>query len=140
MTITMKPLHVASVGGQLLRFFNTPLEDGRPDLPWHAVDDLHHLLGLNRDARRFFLRKLRKRGGVETVATSDGVVTVAPHYMAQGTIDAMVEKRMAPASIRDEYEHAGAEALQKLGVPFPLPSDGWMAWMKAAMNRHEGRS
>jgi hypothetical protein len=27
---------------------SSPLADGRPDLPWHAVDDLHHCLGLKR--------------------------------------------------------------------------------------------
>ena len=29
----IKPLHIATVGGQPLRFFKTPLNDGRPDMP-----------------------------------------------------------------------------------------------------------
>jgi hypothetical protein len=41
------PLHVGIVGGQPLRFFRSPLNDGRPDLPWHAVDDLQQCLRLN---------------------------------------------------------------------------------------------
>src|SRR5262245_55631966 len=96
----IEPLHIGIVGGHPLRLFRSPLNDGRPDFPWHAVDDLHQCLGLNRDARRFFLRKLK---GVEwgknvrTIATADGVVTVAPNYIAQGTVDAMVEEGMVSA-------------------------------------------
>jgi len=36
----IEPLHIATVGGQQLRFFRTPLDDGRADLPWVAIDDL----------------------------------------------------------------------------------------------------
>jgi hypothetical protein len=133
------PLHIATVGGHPLRFFKTPLEDGRPDLPWHCVDDLHRCLGLNRDARRVFLRKLQSAEwgkDVRTVATADGLITVAPHYMAQGWIDAMVEDEMTPASVRRDYDHAGAEATKKMPKP-PFPSDEFFDWMKAAMNRWE---
>jgi hypothetical protein len=41
----IKPLHIGQVGGQPLRFFKTPLDDGRPDLPWHCVDDLRAVSG-----------------------------------------------------------------------------------------------
>ena len=74
---------------------------------------------------------------LQTVATSDGLVTIAPHFMAQGCIDAMVEEGMVPTGARDEYDDAGTDAMHKLVVPFAFPSDGWMAWMKAAMNRWE---
>ena len=39
------PLHIATVGGHPLRFFKTPLDDGRPDFSWHCVDDLHRCIG-----------------------------------------------------------------------------------------------
>jgi hypothetical protein len=29
----IEPLHVATVGGHPLRFFRSPLNDGRPDFP-----------------------------------------------------------------------------------------------------------
>ena len=142
MSSMIEPLHVATVGGQPLRFFKSPLNDGRPDLPWHAVDDLHRCLGLNRDARRFFLRRLRQWGEPKTVATADGVVTVAPHFMAQGTVDAMVEEGVAPASVRTEYDRAGADAIRKLmhRVPLEFGSNAWFGWMRDAMNRWEGAS
>jgi hypothetical protein len=131
-----QPLHVGTVSGQPLRFFKTPLDDGKPDLPWHAVDDLQRVLGLNREQRKFFLHKLRNRD-VRTVATADGIITIAPHYMAQGTIDAMIEMGKAPASVRAEYDRVGS-ALQKL-IPPPLEfgTDAWFGWMKAATHRWE---
>ena len=139
--MTTTPLHVGTVGGQPLRFFKTPLNDGRPDLVWHAVDDLQCCLGLNRAGRKFFLhvlRSTREWGAIiQTVATADGVITIAPHFVAQGLIGAMVEEGMARASIEPEYGRASAEAQKKLGVPFPFLSDEFFAWMKAAMNRWE---
>jgi hypothetical protein len=135
--VMIKPLHVASIGGHPVRFFRTPNNDGRPDLPWHAVDDLYRALELNREQRKGFLHMLRKRGGIRTLATSDGIVIVAPHFIAQGCIDAMIDVGVAPSAVRIEYDLASTEAVQKL-IPhhLPFPSDDWVAWMKAAMNRH----
>jgi hypothetical protein len=134
----IEPLHVATVNGRPLRFFRSPLSDGLPDLPWHAVDDLHCCLGLDRHTRRVFLAKLRSAWGepLETVATAGGIVTIAPHFIAQGVIDATVEQGMAPAGVRHEYDRAGAEAMDKLARP-AFGSDAWLAWMKAAVNRWE---
>jgi hypothetical protein len=133
----IKPIHTATIGGHPLRFFRTPNDDGKPDMPWHSVDDLHRCLGLNRAQRKVFLSMLRKRGGVETVATADGIITIAPHYMAQGCINAMVEKGVAPPDVRTAYDDEGAAALEKLVAHLNFPSDAWLAWMKAAMHRHE---
>jgi hypothetical protein len=134
----IEPIHVATLAGQPLRFFRTPLDDGRPDLPWHCVDDLHQCLGIDRAARRVLLSKMRVTESMQTVATPDGIVTVAPHYMALGSIDAMINMGRAPASLRAEYALAGTEACQKIAPP-GFPNDPWRAWMKAAWNRHEGQ-
>ena len=133
----IEPIHVATINGQPVRFFRTPNDDGKPDLPWHRVDDLHHCLGLDRVMRRYFLNMLRKRAGIQTVATTDGIVTVAPHYMAQGTLDAMVAQRMVLPSVRTAYDHEGAVALKKLVAPLAYGTDVWFGWVKAAMNRHD---
>jgi hypothetical protein len=140
----IEPLHIGTIGGQPLRFFRSPLSkfDGKPDLPWHAVDDLHRCLGLNREQRQFFLRMLRRWNGPRpqtAIATAEGVTTIAPHFMAQGAIDAFVEIGRAAANIRDEYDRAGAKATEKLVamIPFEFGSDDWFGWMKAAMNRWE---
>lgn len=70
----INPLHVATVGGHPLRFFKTPLNDGRPDFPWLAIEDLGRCVGFDRAGRRFFLRSLRSsewRAIPRTVATTD---------------------------------------------------------------------
>lgn len=92
----IQPIHTATIGEHQLRFFRRPINDGKPDLPWHAVEDLHRCLGLNRDLRKHFLHRLRAWKEPRTVATADGIVTVAPLYMPQGCIDAMVEEGMVP--------------------------------------------
>ena len=139
--MTAHILHMGIVCGHPVRFFKTPNNDGCPDFPWHSVDDLQQALGLNRAARKFFLHKLRSAnwGNIaRTIATDDGLVTIAPHFVAQGTISALIEAGMALPKAETEYGIAGSEALQKL-IPTHLqfPDDGWMQFMKAAMHRHE---
>jgi hypothetical protein len=138
------PLHVATIGGHPLRFFRTPINDGKPDMPWHAVDDLHQCLGLNRAARRFFLRKLQTGPWskcVRTVATADGLVTVAAHFIAQGTISAMTGLGMSAATVdalESDYARVGTAAMQKL-KPAHLEGDpegdAFLAWLGAAFHR-----
>jgi hypothetical protein len=110
-------------------------------MPWHAVDDLHRCLGMNRSMRKFFLARLREgkqAGAHHTIATADGIAVIAPHFMAQGTIDALVEDRgIASAAVGNEYYRAGSEALKKL-IPPTLEfgtDDAWLAWVAAATNR-----
>jgi hypothetical protein len=136
------PLHIATVGGHPLRFFRTPLDDGRPDMPWHCVEDLHKCLKLNRDQRKIFLRKLKNSNWpTKTIAAADGIITIAPHFLAQGTVDKFVAEGMAPASVRDEYDQAGTEALKKLPKPPAAANrEAWLLWLKAARDRwHEAQ-
>jgi hypothetical protein len=111
----IEPLHVATIGGQPLRFFRTPLKDGRPDLPWCCLDDLGRCLGLNRQGRKIFLRALQSKAEwhaiARTVPTADGILTIAPHFMAQGMTGAMIDQGMAAASLLNDYTHASVEAL-----------------------------
>jgi hypothetical protein len=84
-----KPLHEATLCDQRLRFFISAIEDGRPDFPGHAVDDLQRCVGMPASKGEFFIRKQRKFGvPMQTIATSDGHVTVAPHFVALALIEA----------------------------------------------------
>jgi hypothetical protein len=132
----IKPLHVATVGGQPLRFFKTPLDDGRPDLPWVAIDDLGRCMGLSRSRRRIHFRVFQLwKDIVRTVATPDGSVTIAPHAMARAAVEALIDTGRAPASARDDYVRASADAMMKVS-PGPFPSiDALMAWVNEAANR-----
>src|SRR5262245_14045752 len=109
------PLHIATVGGHQLRFFKTPLNDGRPDMPWVAVDDLGRCLCLSRADRRIHLAVFYrlKKEIVRTIATPDGPVTIAPHALAKPALEALIDtgRARAPASARDEYTNAIAEAM-----------------------------
>lgn len=133
------PLHEARVCGKRLRFFRTPLNDGRPDLPWHSVDDLQSCLGLSRAQRKIFLRMLQndqRMGPIQTVATTDGLISIAPHFAAQGMIGAIQQVGMAKPEADAEYAVAGVEACKKLtgGMSF---QNGLLEWMAAAMKRWE---
>ena len=110
----IEPIHIATIGDQTLRFFRTPNDDDRPDFPWHCVGDLHRCLGLNQTARKFVRHKLRKWGGLQTVATPQGSVVIAPNYMAQGGINAMIAMGQVSASFRAQYDAEGAIALKEL--------------------------
>jgi hypothetical protein len=54
-----EPLHVAEIRGRRLRFSRTPLNDGRPDFPWHVPDDLYRVMKLPRGLRRHFREHVR---------------------------------------------------------------------------------
>ncbi|HVI67421.1 MAG TPA: hypothetical protein VM910_33310 [Bradyrhizobium sp.] len=134
----VSPLHIATVGGHPLRFFCTPLDDGRPDLPWVAIDDLGRCLGLSRAHRRIYLAVFYRvwKEAVRTVATPDGRVSIVPHTMARASVEALIEDNgWAPASARDEYVSASAGAMMKLPRGPFHSAEALRAWVNAAMNR-----
>jgi hypothetical protein len=125
------------VCGQPVRFYRTPNDDGRPDFPWHAVDDLQRALGLNRQQREIIAHTMRGdlEAVVRTVETADGLVTIAPHVMADGMIYAMVETGNGSSLGHRDYNHAAAEAFKVLTAHIPFPD--LLLRTKAARDRHE---
>lgn len=111
MTKLTSVLHTADILGTPVRFFRSPRQGA--DFPWHAADDLFQALSFPRAVRREFQRKLKADHGkdVRTVATPEGIVTISPHYMAQGAIGAALEISCAPASVEGAYGVAGVAAL-----------------------------
>lgn len=110
-------LHSGVVNGKPLRFVPSPLTG--PDFPWHVADDLFAALAFPRAVRREFSRKLKAEHAkdVKTVATAAGIVTIAPHFMAQGAIGAAVDIGCAPRSVEGEYGREGVKALNKFLDP-----------------------
>jgi hypothetical protein len=100
-----KPLHTAVINRQQLRFFKTPWNDGRPDLPWHSVDDLLSILGMDR--RRCALARLTP---LETISTEGGNTIVAPHFIAR----ALFKLADSLPEVTEAYAWAHATALHKL--------------------------
>ena len=119
MSELVTPLSTGIINGSSVRFFKAPLPE--PHLPWHAAADLQRALKLPRDLRRHLLRMTQESwpGALRTVATADGLVTIAPHYLAQGIIGAAIEKGYVPTSIEFEYTRAGAAAMEALGEGLP---------------------
>ena len=92
MSSVHSPIHRADVFGQELRFFSSPIymKQKTADMPWHVFNDLLAALGLDEKASIFILRELRGDWAEpQTIATPDGLVTIAPHFMADGLIDAV---------------------------------------------------
>jgi len=123
MTALVAPIHTGRLNSQPVRFFKGPA--GGPELPWHAVEDLYQALGLPRSVRRQLLRMMQETWGQElrTAATKDGLVTIAPHFVAEGLLGAAAElmgsRAKAGADLESAYAHAGSEALKKLAGDLP---------------------
>ena len=101
----VEPIYVGTINGKPLRFFKAPLPG--PHLVWHAFDDLVLCLDLPRDLRRSFQQGLKSSewaSDVHTVATDGGIVTIAPHWIAQGMIGSMME--LGRTSTKTEFAYA----------------------------------
>ena len=107
--MTMKPIHVATINGHPVRFFKTPNNDGKPDFAWHSSEDLMWAANIKPAMINRFMRCCKADYGdfYRTVATPDGLVTIAPHFIAQAFTTAMVEVGHVPASFVYEYQSAG---------------------------------
>jgi hypothetical protein len=120
MSVILAPIHTAALGNSTLRFFKSPLAG--PDLPWHVHDDLAACLGLPRDARRQFRQKLIGgpfKGDVRTVATASGIVTIAPHFAAQGLIGAAMQIGLASHALEAEYVAAAIASFRVITGDLP---------------------
>jgi hypothetical protein len=103
-SVLVEPVYTGTLDGKPLRFFKAPLAG--PHLPWHAMDDLHVCLALPRSLRRHFRQQLQSSQwakDVRTVATSAGIATIAPHWVAQGLIGAVIEIGHTPAATEMAY-------------------------------------
>jgi hypothetical protein len=112
MTPAVAILHTATIASAPVRFFRSPLSV--PDLPWHAVNDLHSALRLPSDLSKTFKYRLKRewKADLLKVRVDGAPLLIAPHFMAQGLIGAMVEMGVAPASTDLDYRLAGAAAFE----------------------------
>jgi hypothetical protein len=56
---------------------------------------------------------------VRAVATPDGIVTIAPHFAAQGLIGAAIEAGVASAAFEDRYTAAAIAAFKVMTGDLP---------------------
>lgn len=110
MNALIAPIHIGVLNDRSLRFFKAPLTG--PHLPWHAWDDIVTCIGLPRSLRRHMQKSLRAdyAQAIKTIATTDGIVTIAPHWMAQGFLGSMIELKQVRSSIEFEYAKQAVDA------------------------------
>lgn len=113
------PLHVGRLNGRTLRFFRAPLAGTH--LPWHAFDDLQTCLSLPEALRAALKRDLMADWGrdVRTVATADGIVTIAPHWMAAGLVGAVAGRTGDDLDLTVSYQQALFSAWAELTGDMP---------------------
>jgi hypothetical protein len=119
--MTQEPLLVGAVNGHDLRFFRPPRRS-EPDLPWIALDDLERCLGFPAEIREQMLRALSDGGwrpATTTVACASGIVTIVPHFMAQGLLESCIAARLVPAETDRAYYRAGSQALRAMIAHLP---------------------
>ncbi|RWL23435.1 MAG: hypothetical protein EOR63_32110 [Mesorhizobium sp.] len=116
--------------GSRLRYFASPLYQSfrQADMPWHSVDDLWPIL-LEADGTEeaFRIAKGRLRSDwrePRTLATPDGILTIAPHFMAEGIIAAALasaeaDRRDRVTKIRGSYRRQCTEALKAMTAHLP---------------------
>ena len=120
-SMTEPPLLVADVNGRALRFFRPPRREA-PDLPWIALDDLERCLGFPPEVRETMLRQLKLsdwRAETMTVASEGEIVTVIPHFIAQGLIESCIAAGIAPPETDRGYYRAAPKALKAMVAHLP---------------------
>ena len=124
MSTLVSPVYTGTLNGKPLRFFKAPLPG--PHLIWHASEDLQLGMQLPRDLRRRFREQLRSSewsSDVRTVATSDGIVTIAPHWIAQGFIGAMIETGYISNTLEIAYAKEAVRAWNATTGDLPLAAN-----------------
>lgn len=113
------PTFTGDLLGKPLRFFKAPRLGIR--LPWHAIDDLHRCLSLPRDLCRHYRQQLQRDHShdVETVATDGGIEIIAPHWMAQGVIQAFEETGLTSSETFVAYSIQVGQAWKETAADLP---------------------
>lgn len=110
----VNPIHTHMVNGHPVRFFRSPYQG--PDFPWHALEDLMIASGAARSLRRQYLSMVRRDWAkdLKTVRVAEGEITIAPHFMAQGWIDSLLDQSLVMARVRKDYANGSLSAANVL--------------------------
>jgi len=126
------PLHVGQINDFPVRFFRSPINDGRPDFPWTCLADLVGAFGLSEKLRNLSKEKVRNISSeAMAIATNDGIETIIPHPDAQGFVLSMI--RLLGINAEQDYKFAGAAAFGKLVSE--MSDKEVMAYSQAALDR-----
>jgi hypothetical protein len=139
MTMT-KAIYIGTLNGKPLRFFESP--NPGPQFPWHSTDDIFKCMGLDHGARNVFRKMINEHAEwskeVRIIDTDSGLVTIGPHFMAQGLIEAMVmagRVSKTEEELDDEYTVAAMEAAKVLTDG--MTGEEGFRFMMAAAKSHQ---
>jgi hypothetical protein len=116
----LPPLHIAHVGKGTLPFFKGPSPN--PEVPYHAHGHLVACLGVSDAIQEKFRHALANgpfKDDVRVIATTDGILTVAPHAAALGLIAGAIEARVVDQEFQHSYIAAVSQALEILAGDLP---------------------
>ncbi|WP_424138672.1 hypothetical protein [Roseomonas chloroacetimidivorans] len=135
MSVIVDPIHTHVVNGHPVRFFRSPFQG--PDMPWHGAEDLLKALDLPREFRRQQISRLHSewKSDIRTVATADGIVVIAPHFMARGMIDGMKQIGRLTDDVDADYCHGASAAMEVITADIADPV-GQFEYVMHAFKRH----
>lgn len=111
MSSILEPILVWDIEGLPLRMFASPLYQAhrQADFPWHSADDLRKILRFDSEISDLFQRRMKADWpqDVRTIATRDGVTTIARHYIGAGMLHFVRYRRqILPTADRRRIETA----------------------------------
>lgn len=129
-----EPLHTALINCHPVRFFHAP--NAVTALPWHVLADLTAATGMPAYAQSVFLTMTRKgpfQDDIRTIMTGLGSILIGPHWIAQGTIGALIQAGFVSSDFEEAYYQALVAACAELHKDLPA-SKRWESLI--AMGRH----
>ena len=135
MNVGPELLGTHTINGRPVRFYCPPTAG--PDFPWFSLDDLLLALKLSRQARRHIARLAREDWGeyLTTAMCEGSIITVAPHFVAQGLLDALISTGQITQSASDGYYEAGVSVMKEL-TGHLSPQD-LLPWAAEALRRND---
>jgi hypothetical protein len=128
-----RPVHVAMIDGQAVRFFRSPRRG--PDLCWPVACDVMRLVGFAMAERAMVLAlpDWHGMGPLHTVASTDGVVICFSPRAAQDVIQVAASRGDADWDVLLALTWAAAAAVSR--VSRHMPHLDRLRWFEAAQDR-----
>jgi hypothetical protein len=110
-------LHVAMVGQQPVRFYRSPLNDGRPDMPWCSISDILFATGYDKTARARLAVTISRDYRERIRSVADPVkarLVIGCYVLAMDVLSAAMRRGFAHGSLIADLRDGCMEAAQKM--------------------------
>jgi hypothetical protein len=110
------PIHTGTVDGRPIRFFPSPVDDGKGEFAWVSFVDLLVACDIPMKVREAYFDAVWDVPGGEVVKvpTPTGTVVIVSHSVAQGILGAATYAGHCLGSLRHLYDKAAVAALNVL--------------------------